>query len=174
MDQDEVLNSKSPFSPLSNPTSFHILNWFYGGSRQKSQAELISLIENVLRAKDFDQEDAAKFSFSRKMALLDSIDDLSAPFSNDNIWKTSTIKIPLPCERQKFSSENNAHKLQIQNVRHRSLLEVMQTAAKDESSKSWHNTPFKVFWKPTLDIRKFGEVRFSKTAFMSLSQDYNT
>ena len=23
-------------------------------------------------------------------------------------------------------------------------------------------------------IRKFGEVRFSKTAFMSLSQDYNT
>ena len=149
MDQDEALNSKSPFSPLSNPTSFHILNWFYGGSRQKSQAELTSLIGNVFRAKTFDQEDAANFSFSREMALLDSINDPSAPFSNDNIWKTSTIKIPLPCERQKFSSENHAHKLRIRNVRHRSLLEVMRTAAKDESSKSWHNTPFKMFWKPT-------------------------
>jgi Plavaka transposase len=150
-DQDEAIPPKNLLSPLSNPTSFRILNWFYGGSKQKSQAELTSLIENVLKAEDFDHEDAAKFSFSRETALLDSIDDPTAPFSNENIWKTSMIKIPLPCERQKFSLENNAHKLRIRNVRHRSLLEVMETAAKDESSKSWHNTPFKMFWKPTPD-----------------------
>ena len=105
------MNLKIPFSPLSNPTSFRILNWFYGGSKQKSQAELTSLIENIFRAEDFNQEDATKFSFSCETALLDSVDNPSAPFSNENIWKTSTIKIPLPCERQKFSSENSAHKL---------------------------------------------------------------
>ena len=113
MDREEAMNLKIPFSPLSNPTSFCILNWFYGGSKQKSQAELTSLIENIFKAEDFNQEDAAKFSFSRETALLDSVNDPSAPFSNENIWKTSTIKIPLPCEHQKFSSENSAHKLRI-------------------------------------------------------------
>ncbi|KAF8914032.1 hypothetical protein CPB84DRAFT_1840789 [Gymnopilus junonius] len=35
----------SPFAPLSNATSFRLLDWFYGGSRQKSQIELTSLVE---------------------------------------------------------------------------------------------------------------------------------
>ncbi|KAF8907025.1 hypothetical protein CPB84DRAFT_1675260 [Gymnopilus junonius] len=138
----------SPFAPLSNATSFRLLDWFYGGSRQKSQIELTSLVENVLRADDYSKEDAATFSFSHETALLDAADSTS-PFANETIWKRSTIKILLPCERHKFSSEDEAPKLRIRNVRHRSLVEVMRTAAKDESAKLWHNTPFKMFWKPT-------------------------
>ncbi|KAF8914344.1 hypothetical protein CPB84DRAFT_1630471, partial [Gymnopilus junonius] len=105
-------------------------------------------VENVLRADDYSKEDAATFSFSHETALLDAADSTS-PFANETIWKRSTIKILLPCERHKFSSEDEAPKLRIRNVRHRSLVEVMRTAAKDESAKLWHNTPFKMFWKPT-------------------------
>lgn len=38
--------SENPFAPLSNATSFRLLNWFYGGSSQKSQADLASLVED--------------------------------------------------------------------------------------------------------------------------------
>ena len=148
---DEQATPMHPFAPLSSPTSFRILNWFYGGSRQKSQAELNSLLENVLRAEDFSLDEVGNFKLAHEMALLDSVDDPSAPFANENIWKKSTIRIPLPCEREKFPSEDAAHKLRIRDVRYRSLLEVMRTGAKDESAKSWHNTLYKMFWKPSTD-----------------------
>ena len=151
MDDEQATPSKHPFAPLSTPTSFCILHWFYGGSREKSQAELNSLLENVLRAKDFKLDELTKFNLAHEMNLLDSVDDPSAPFANENIWKKSTIKIPLPCEREKFPSEDAAHKLRIRDVRYRSLLEVMRTGAKDESAKSWHNTPYKMFWKANTD-----------------------
>jgi hypothetical protein len=149
--EKQATSVSDPFAPLSSPTAFHILNWFYGGSRQKSQAELTSLLDNVFKADDFNQEDAVNFNFAHETALLDCVDNPSAPFANENIWKTSTIKIPLPCERHKFPSEDKAHKLRIRNVHHRSLVGVIRTAAKDKSAKSWHNTPFKMFWKPSPD-----------------------
>ena len=151
MDDEQATPLKHPFAPLSSPTSFRILNWFYGGSRQKSQAELNSLLANVLKAEDFNLHEVAKFNLAHKMTLLDSVDDPSAPFANENIWKKATVRIPLPCERQKFPSEDAAHKLRIQDVYYRSLLEVMRTGAKDESAKLWHNTLYKMFWKANTD-----------------------
>jgi Plavaka transposase len=139
----------NPFFPLSNATSFRLLNWFYGGSSQKSQADLSSLVEDVLKANDYSQEDARNFKFNREMSLLDSPDESDSPFANENIWKTSTIKIPLPCEKTKFRSEADAPKLRVRNVRHRSLVQVLRTAVKDESAKSYHYTPFKMYWKRT-------------------------
>lgn len=168
MNEGLATTSTNSFAPLSNVTSFRLLNWFYGGSKQKSQAELTSLLDNVLKADDFNQEDAAKFSFARETALLDSVDDPSAPFANENIWKKSTIKIPLPCERQKFASEADAHKLRIRDVHHRSLVEVIRTAANDESAKSWHNTPFKMFWKssPNKEPQRIVSELYTADAFL--------
>lgn len=150
-DSESSQSTSSSFSPLSNPTSFRLLSWFYGGSRQKSQVELTSLVETVLKADDYSKEDAANFSFSHETALLDAADSTSSLFADETIWKRSTIKIPLPCERHKFHSEDAAPKLRIRNVYYRSLIEVIRTAARDESAKSWHNTPFKMFWKAAPD-----------------------
>ena len=141
--------SENPFAPLSNATSFRLLNWFYRGSREKSQGELSSLVENVLKADDYSKEDINNFKFSRETALLDSLDDSVTPFANENIWKTSTVKIPLPCEKSRFRTEDDAPKLRVRNIRHRSITEVLRTAVKEDSAKSYHYTPFKMYWKQT-------------------------
>ena len=145
----EAAASENPFAPLSNATSFRLLNWFYGGSNQKSQADLGSLVEDVLKSDDYSQEDVNNFKFDRETTLLDSLDESTSPFANENIWKTSTIKIPLPCEKAKFRSEADAPKLRVRNIHHRSLVQVLRTAVKDESAKSYHYTPFKMYWRRT-------------------------
>ncbi|PPQ82246.1 hypothetical protein CVT25_008397, partial [Psilocybe cyanescens] len=49
----------------------------------------------------------------------------------------------------KHSAEEVAPVLEIPNVYHRSLVEAIVSAFKDESSVSFHYTPFRSFWKPT-------------------------
>jgi len=145
----EAATSANPFAPLSNATSFRLLNWFYGGSSQKSQADLASLVEDVLKSHDYSQEDVKNFKFNHETSLLDSLDESTTPFTNENIWKTSTVKIPLPCEKTKFRSEADAPKLRVRNIRHRNLVQVLRTAVKDESAKLYHYTPFKMYWRRT-------------------------
>jgi hypothetical protein len=41
--------------------------------------------------------------------------------------------------------------LEVPNVHHRSLVETITSAFKDESAKLFHLTPFHLFWKPTAD-----------------------
>ncbi|KAF8883752.1 hypothetical protein CPB84DRAFT_1686207 [Gymnopilus junonius] len=105
------------------------------------------------------------------MALLDSVDDLDVPFSNTGIWKMSTIKIPMPCECQKFSSEDDARHLHICGIHHCSICEVMRSAAQDDSAKSWHHIPFKLYWKLSPDSMPQRVVSELYTADMFLEED---
>ncbi|KAF8871103.1 hypothetical protein CPB84DRAFT_1692558 [Gymnopilus junonius] len=143
----ETPSADNPFSPLSNETSFQILNWHYNGSRQKSQAELTSLLDDVIKADNFNLEDTWNFNYAQETSLLDSADDPAAPFANEHIWHEATIKIPLPCAGHKFASEDKAHHLRIRGIHYRKIPEVMHAAAKDESAKSWQNIPFKMYWQ---------------------------
>jgi hypothetical protein len=138
------------FAPFLNATVFRLMNWFYSGSNMKSVAELQSLVDNVLLADDYDNTHLKNFSVRSELRRLDGDfekDSSSLPFSHENGWKKSTVRIKLPAEGVK-QTEDSAPELEVPGVYHRSLLEVFTTALQDESAKSFHYTPFSLFWKP--------------------------
>jgi hypothetical protein len=73
----------------------------------------------------------------------------SFPFSNENVWKNSTIRIPLPAEGIKHASEEAAPTLEVPGVHHRSLVEVITTAFQDDSAQRFHYVPHHLFWQAT-------------------------
>lgn len=58
------------------------------------------------------------------------------------------MRIKLPAENVK-QTKDSAPELEVPDVYRRSLLEVFITAVQEESAKSFHYTPFSLFWKPT-------------------------
>jgi hypothetical protein len=134
------------FAPFLNASVFRLFNWFYSGSNTKSIAELDSLVNNVLLAKDFDTQHLKDFSAARELRRLDSENEDLSPFSKENGWKTSTVHLPLPAEGVKHDSEDSAPVLDIP-VHHRGLLETITSAFQDESARYFHFIPFKMFWK---------------------------
>ena len=117
----------------------------------KSVAELQFLINNVLLADDYDCEHLKNFSTRSEIWCLDTEPgkgSSSIPFANENGWKQSTIWIRLPAENVK-QIKDSTPELEVPDVYHHSLLEVFITAVQEASAKSFHYTPFSLFWKPT-------------------------
>jgi hypothetical protein len=140
------------FAPFLNPTVFRLMNWFYSGSPTKSIAELQSLVDDVILAPDFRVSDLDGFSTKRELQRLDggmnSNISTSTPFAHENGWKQSSIYIKLPCENV-LQEEGTAHTLEVPGVYHRSLVEVITTAFQDAAAKTFHFTPFSLYWQPT-------------------------
>ena len=136
------------FAPFLNSTVFRLMNWFYSGANVKSIAELDRLVKEVLLADDFDRDHLKDFSATRELRRLDT-EDQKSPFAKENGWKTSTVKIPLPCEGVKHDSEASAPTLDVPNVHHRSIVETIVSAFQDETANSFHLTPCWQFWKHT-------------------------
>ncbi|PPQ85893.1 hypothetical protein CVT26_001311 [Gymnopilus dilepis] len=143
--------NKNIFAPFLNSTVFRLMNWFYSGSNMKSVAELDRLVQEVLLADDFDRKHLTDFSASKELQRLDEEDPVKSPFADEHGWKSSTVKIPLPAERFKHTSEAAAPILEVPNVHHRSITEVVTSAYQDESSKAFHHTPYRLYWKPKAD-----------------------
>ena len=137
------------FSPFENSTIFRLINWYHSGSGEMSISRLNSLVKDVINHSDFQKEHLDNFSAKRELERLDDEEDTSYPFSNENVWKVSTITISLPAEGVKQTSENNAPVLEVPGVHHRKLVEAITTAFQDETAKKFHFTPHHLYWKPT-------------------------
>jgi hypothetical protein len=149
---DLSLQKDNFFAPFLNPTVFRLMNWFYSGSPTKSIAELQSLVDSVILAPDFRVSDLDGFSAKRELRRLDegmnSNISTSTPFAHENGWRQSSIYIKLPCENV-FQEEGSAHTLEVPGVYHRSLVEVITTAFQGVAAKTFHFTPFRLYWQPT-------------------------
>jgi Plavaka transposase len=141
--------SDNIFSPFKNVTTFRLMNWYHSGSGEMSISRLNSLVKDVINPSDFQKEHLDKFSAKRELERLDDEDNTSYPFSNENVWKVSTVSIPLPAEGVKHVSENAAPVLEVPGVHHRNLVEAITTAFQDETAKRFHYTPHHLYWKPT-------------------------
>ena len=141
--------SDNIFAPFKNVTIFRLMNWFHSGSGEMSISRLNSLVKDVINPSDFRKEDLDNFSGKRELERLDDEDDASYPFSNENVWKVSTITIPLPAEGVRHVSEDDAPVLEVPGVHHRSLVEAVTTACEDETAKKFHFVPHYLHWKPT-------------------------
>lgn len=140
------------FAPFLNATVFRLMNWFYAGSSTKSITELQSLVDDVLLAPDFKISDLTNFNARRELQRLDADagkdSDSSSPFNHENGWRQSTVKIKIPAEKM-CMKEDDAPVLEIPGVYHRNLIEVITTALQDDNAKTFHYTPFSLFWQPT-------------------------
>jgi len=137
------------YHPFLNATVYRLMSWFYSGSNQKSVAELDHLVKEVILQEDFDVSDLKDFSAARELRRLDTMED-EAAFSGEAGWRESSVKIPLPVDKQKLK-ESTALKFEIPGVWHHDLLEVICTAFQDTKAQFYHLTPFRLFWKPTPD-----------------------
>ena len=139
------------FAPFLNATVFRLMNWFYS-SATKSIADLQALVDDVLLSPDFNLTDLKQFSAKQELRRMDgeihTTESTSSPFANENGWQQSTIRIKLPAEKV-HQREDDAPELEIPGVYHRSLCEVITSAFQDEAAKSFHYTPFSLFWKAT-------------------------
>jgi hypothetical protein len=147
------------------------MNWFYSGSSTKSIAELQSLVDDVILAPDFRVSDFGGFSAKRELSRLDggtnSKTSASTPFANENGWKCSSIYIKLPCEKV-LQEEDTSPTLEVPGMYHRSLIEVITTAFQDVAAKTFHFTPFSLYWKPTPESppeRVYSEI-FNSDSFL--------
>lgn len=54
------------FAPFLNATTYRLMSWFYNSSSSKSLGDLDQLVNDVILAEDFDQEELRNFSAARE------------------------------------------------------------------------------------------------------------
>jgi len=146
------------FAPFLNATTYRLINWLYNGSSTKSTAQLQLLVDDVLKADDFNVADLKDFSAKRETDRLDTYEAATnAPFPEADGWHESTVKIRLPCDKVKCP-EDDAPELEISGVFHRKLLDVVTGGF--EKATDFHTEPYKMYFKPTdasPAVRCYGE-----------------
>ncbi len=116
------------FAPFLNTTIFRLMNWFYS-SATKSIADLQALVDDVFLSPDFNLTDLKQFSAKQELRHMDgeihTMESTSSPFSNENGWQQSTIRIKLPVKKV-HQREDDASELKIPGVYHCSFLVVVR------------------------------------------------
>ncbi|KAG1842748.1 hypothetical protein DFJ58DRAFT_665734 [Suillus subalutaceus] len=140
------------FAPFLNATVFQLMTWFYNLSISKSLQDLNRLVNDVILADDFCQEDLLDFNASREASRLEKAqhDPVSSIFSSDG-WHETSVKIRLLCEKEKFSSEDCAPEFEVNGLYYRKPLEVLKSAYQEVAAKTFHTKPYKLFWQPDDD-----------------------
>ncbi|KAI0337344.1 hypothetical protein BDW22DRAFT_1468571 [Trametopsis cervina] len=121
------------------------MQWQYSGSSLKSAGELDRLVNEVLLADDFDRSELLGFSAHQAEHSLDEYSEPSGIFSKEDGWHETTVKISLPKEGVKASSEADAPVLEVKGLWHRRLRDVIRSAYEDVGQATFHNIPFKLF-----------------------------
>ncbi|KXN87761.1 hypothetical protein AN958_08173 [Leucoagaricus sp. SymC.cos] len=143
---------KAFFTPFLNATTYRLMSWVYDGSNLKSNTEIDKLVDTVILADDFDQEDLRGFRTARENKRLDDwVDDEESPFSSADGWIETSVEIPVPCEKVKHDNEFSAPKYSAPGLFYRRPLEVIKAAFAEPAAQSFHLTPFSNYWKRTPD-----------------------
>jgi hypothetical protein len=139
------------FSPFLNTTTFRLMSWFYNSSQSKSLLNLDRLVNEVVLADDFNQDNLQDFNATHEAKCLDEFhssgSNSSAVFSAVDGWQEATVEITLPCENVKIAEEE-APKFTVQGLYYRKFTEVLKAAYQEVSVNTFHAGPFKLFWSP--------------------------
>jgi hypothetical protein len=144
--------TKNTFAPFLNATTFHLMNWFHSGSNQKSLAELDRLVNDVILAPDFKADDLHGFRATREADRLNDWENKpDSPLRAKDGWVETSVKIAVPADGVKHSSEANAPQYAVPGVFYRPLLEVIRAAFSERAAEYFHLTPFESYWQPAPD-----------------------
>jgi len=168
------ISDEELFQPFTNPTCGLLMAWQYSGSNAKSATELDRLAQYI-RDPLFNPKDLEGFNHARESRQLDDyLKDKSNPFREEYGWQQSTVKIRLPNEKVKFSSENSAPELEVPDIYHRSLVDIVTQAFQNDVSTSFNMTPFREYWNTPDDrtLEVFSE-SYSSPAMMKAYEEVN-
>lgn len=146
-------NSNGPFA---NSSIFGLLNWMWTGSPLKSLKECIELFR-FLQSDAFQKEDIIGVDFVKETAKLDEYMGFQSKGSNEapltslkDGWQESDITIQVP-DGSEHINESDIPTFVIPGLHHRSLTAVIRSVFEDPTSRRFHYTPFKSFWKNSKD-----------------------
>lgn len=147
------------FAPFLNPSTFLLMSWYYNGSSIKSYADVDKLVHNVIRHEDFKASHfGPTFStaheaerMDKNQASMSSSNLESVPFRTEDGWIKGSVHIPVPCEKYRFATEEDAPRFVVDGIWYRRPLEVIKRAFTEPAAEKFHTTPFKEYWKPAND-----------------------
>lgn len=150
------------FSAFSSPTAGLLMCWQYSNSTSKTKDEL-NRLWTYIRDPSFDPSQQPNFSHDREYKLVTKyLQDDSNAFRAYHGWTRGSVSIPLIKEGTRYRSEDDPTipTITINDVFHRSLIDVIKSVFADTVSSSFHFTPFTQYWT-TADgrrIRVYSEV----------------
>ncbi|KAG1770571.1 hypothetical protein EV702DRAFT_977943 [Suillus placidus] len=129
-----------------------LMSWkMTSNSGLTSESQLTRLVREVLKAKDFSLDDVPDdFNAHTKMMRFNASEatlDPSGTFQRDN-WRESVAEILVPTRER--NADGNRQLFTVPGFHHRPLVAVIRTAFLEASSRWFHLTPFKRFWKSPL------------------------
>jgi hypothetical protein len=128
------------------------MRWFYNASTTKSLGDLDRLVHDVLLAPDFRLEDLDGFRAKREAERLDTYrDEPESPFTGNDGWIETSVKISLPCEKVCHTSESMAPVYEVQGLYYRQPLEVIKAAFRETTAETFHLSPFEEYWQASPD-----------------------
>jgi Plavaka transposase len=140
-------SSKPPPWPWKNMSVWRLMTWMLTGSNQTSHAQATRLVKEVLSAEDFQIDDVKGFNAQTEMRRLDSSE---AQLNDNDIyrrdgWKEIAAEILVPTREK--NPDGNGQPFTIPGFQYRPLIAVIHAAFSEATSKWFHFTPFKRFWK---------------------------
>lgn len=140
------------FMPFLNATTFRLMKWFYNGSNLKSLSDLDQLVNEVILADDFKAQDLRGFRATREVDRIDEWEeDPGSSFSAQDGWIETSVNISVPAENIKNASEAVAPQYSVPGLFYRRPLEVIKAAFRERAAEHFHISPFKTFWKSSVD-----------------------
>jgi hypothetical protein len=109
-----------------------------------------------------------------KRLVKEYLTDQSNLFRVENGWRSSSVKICLPKEKVKFTSEEDAPELEITGIHHHSLTDIITSVFEDTIVSTFHLTPFHQQWKTSDDraIIVYSKA-YSSPAFLEAHAEIN-
>ena len=156
------------FAPFSNYSATSFMAAYFYGSDTKSE-EHTNMVARAMEDPQFKLNELQGFSTQRENKRLNSyLLNRSHPFHTQDDWQNTSVDIRLPVEGLSFESEADAHTLQISNLFHRRITDIVKSVCASEKAHSFHLSPYMMHWMPDLDNpdkskRIYGEVYSTDT-----------
>jgi len=149
--------------PFPNASIHGIMKWLNNGQVNKSEADINSLVHNVIRSPDFNPTDLAGFDAHHENLRLDKV--LSGKASLRSQFKETAVDILVPSG----DIRHPAQKFSVPGLLHRKLTSVISDAFNDPLAHLYHFSPFKLFRKSPVTQKEehiYGEL-YNSDAFLA-------
>ena len=136
------------FSAFSSPTAGLLTCWHFSGSTTKTKEETNRLWKYIWDPM-FNPSEELTFSLDRECARIKKyLQDDSNPFRAQHGWIRTSFDLPIVKEGVKYASETDPTipPIRIDNVIHRSIIDIMKSIFSDSVSSAFHMTPFEQLW----------------------------
>jgi hypothetical protein len=151
------------YHPFSNPSAAAMMAAHYSGTPLQSAQKTTLIAHNLgCLGSDLNPSDLCNFDIARETKRLDSYlaSASETAFHREYGWIQSSVRIRLPLDKTKMP-ESSAAELEIGDVFHRDIIDVISSVYQSDTVQSFNHIPFKQFWKPSKDgppERLYGEI----------------